>query len=91
MAFINRENLTPDELRRIISGFLDEVLHYYREHQRISLESRGTGSESDQRLEQCAIDLLNAMAGSVDPSARRKAVLQVLSRGKQYREPSLPS
>jgi len=83
------EDLSNAQLRNIISSYLDEVLRYYKEQQRIALE--GPGSEPDQRLEQKAAELLEAMMTSGDPVERRRAVLQVLSQAKQPRETSFPS
>jgi hypothetical protein len=83
------EDPSGAQLRKIISGYLDEVLRYYKEQQRIGLG--GPGSEPDQRLEQKAAELLGAMMTSGDPVERRRAVLQVLSQAKQHRETILPS
>lgn len=85
----NWERLSQEQLRKIISNYLDEVLRYYQEQQRIELN--GLGSEGDRRLEQRASELLGAMTASLDPGERRKAVLQVLCRAKQPRDHSLAS
>jgi predicted nucleotidyltransferase len=83
------EDLSGAQLRKIISNYLDEVLRYYKEQQRMALD--GPGSEPDQRLEQKAAELLGAMMTSGDPVERRRAVWQVLSQAKQHRETGLPS
>jgi hypothetical protein len=64
------EHLSEEQLRKIISNYLDEVLRYYQEQQRIELN--GFGSEGDHRLEQRASELLGAMTTSLDPGERRK-------------------
>ena len=78
--------LTEEELRQIISNYLDEVSRYYQERQRISLEG---GRVDLDWLEHMANELLQAMRASVEPKERRRAVLQVLCRANQYREPGL--
>jgi len=83
------EHLSQEQLRKIISNYLDEVLRYYQDQQRIELN--GLVSEGDHRLEQRASELLGAMNASLDPSERRKAILQVLCRAKQPRDLSLAS
>jgi hypothetical protein len=83
------EDLSGAQLRKIISSYLDEVLRYYKEQQRIGLD--GPGSEPDQRLEQKAAELLGAMMTPGDPVERRRAVLQVLSHAKEHWETKLPS
>jgi len=84
------EKFTEEQIRQIIFAYLDEVMRYYKEQQRILLDASANG-RADQRFEQSATDLLGAMSASVNPIERRKAVLQVLCRAKQHSEPSLPS
>lgn len=79
--------INEDQLRQIISGYLEEVMHCYEEQQRLLLES---GGHDCDRLEQKARELLEAMTVSVGPDERRRAILQVLCRARGHREP-MPS
>jgi RNase adaptor protein for sRNA GlmZ degradation len=80
------EQPSEEQLRQIITSYLDEVVRCYQAEQRC--EQRG--GEFDQ-LERKASELLQAMMDSVKPDERRRAVLQVLCRGREHREPALPS
>lgn len=82
------DHLSDEQLRQIVSRYLDEVVRCYQEQQRAWPES--TRRESG-RLEEKADELLQAMMSSIEPGERRRAVLQVLSRAKEHREPNLPS
>ena len=81
------DHLSDDQLRKIVSTYLDEVLRCYQEQQQAWPEAN---RREFGRLEQKANELLQAMMSSLEPVERRRAVLQVLSRAKQRREPDLP-
>jgi hypothetical protein len=82
------DRLSDEQLRKIVSRYLDEVVRCYQEQQRVWPE---TGRREFGRLEQKADELLQAMMSSIEPGERRRAVLQVLSRAREHREPNLPS
>lgn len=82
------DRLSDEQLRQIISRYLDEVVRCYQEQQRAWPEA---GRREFGRLEEKADELLQAMMSSIEPAERRRAVLQVLSRAKEHREPNLPS
>ncbi len=82
------DHLSDEQLRQIVSRYLDEVVRCYQEQQRDWPEPGRRGSG---RLEEKADELLQAMMSSIEPGERRRAVLQVLSRAKEHREPELPS
>lgn len=88
MAGIPSEQMSEEQLRQIISSYLDEVSRCYEEEQRSWMQ--GGGCQNDH-LEQKASELLEAMMISGEPGERRRAILQVLCRAKEHREPSLPS
>ena len=88
MATDTSEQINEDQLRHIISSYLDEVVRCYEEQQRLQVEGFGHHSE---RLERKASELLEAMMASVDPDARRRAILQVLCRAREHHDPNLPS
>jgi len=88
MAGIPWEQMSEDQLRQIISSYLDEVSRCYEEEQRFWMQ--GGGRQND-RLQQKASELLEAMMTSGEPEERRRAILQVLCRAREQREPTLPS
>ena len=82
------DHLSDEQLRQIVSRYLDEVVRCYQEQQRAWLEP---GRRESGRLEEKAKELLQAMMSSIEPGERRRAVLQVLSRAKEHRELNFPS
>lgn len=84
-----RQMLTQEEFRHVIVSYLDEVSHFYKQQQRQILEA--ADNQSELRLENKASELLLALGIWKDPEERRKAVLQVLCRAMERREPKPPS
>ena len=70
------ERVSDEQLRHIITSYLDEVLHCYQE-QELWLED---SARKFDRLEQKASELLKAMMTSGEPGERRRAILQVMCR-----------
>ncbi len=71
------EQVSDEQLRQIITSYLDEVLHCYQEQERLWLEDSACKFD---RLEQKASELLEAMMTSGEPGERRRAILQVMCR-----------
>lgn len=87
MASNTWEQPSEEQLRQIINSYLEEVVRCYQA-QHCGLQ--GSGREYDQ-LERKASELLQAMMNSAEPEERRRAILQVLCRASEHREPTLPS
>jgi hypothetical protein len=87
MAGNTWEQMSEEQLRQIVSNYLNEVLRCYQEEHRFWLQG---GERQFERLERKASELLEAMMTSVEPGERRKAVLQVLCAQEQHQS-SLPS
>lgn len=81
--------LTEEQLRHVISSYLDEIMHYYQDQQRTVFDN--SNNDGERRLENRARELLAAMGVSKDPDKRREAILQVMCRAMQRREPELSS
>ena len=88
MAGDTWEQMGEEQLRQIVSNYLNEVLRCYQEEHRFWLSG---GERQFERLERKASELLEAMMTSVEPGERRKAVLQVLCRAQEQHQSSLPS
>ena len=80
MAEISREDLGREEVRRIASEYLHEVVRYCAELQSDTppITSVTAGGLHVDRLHEKAGELLSAMARFTDLDERRKAVLKVL-------------
>lgn len=88
MASNTWEQPSEEQLRQIITSYLDEAVRCYQALQRS--DQQGGGREFDQ-LERKASELLDAMMNSVEPEERRRAVLEVLCRVQEQRESTLPT
>jgi len=82
------EQPSEKQLRKIISRYLEEVVRCYQAQQ--GCDQQDSGREYDQ-LERKASELLEAMMQTAEPEERRRAILQVLCRAREHREPTLPS
>lgn len=87
------EHLSSDELRRIASEYLHELLRHYEQLQtNTSVAASNTAHSLHRaRLEQRVGELLSALTQFTNPQERRDAVLQVLCGRKERQRHKAPT
>lgn len=82
MNAISHDGVDREQVRRIATEYLQELLHYFEPAQEASSNVTPAQSSDAARLEQRVGDLLRAMAQYTDPQQRREAVLRALCHGE---------